>query len=44
MSASGGCEVVVSEGTRCGWVKLRECGELLFQRRFPFELYSMGVM
>ena len=24
--------------TRCGWVRLRECGELLYIRRFPIEL------
>ena len=24
--------------TRCGWVKLRECGELLYSRRFPLRL------
>ena len=24
--------------TRCGWVKLRECGELLNGRRFPLKV------
>ena len=24
--------------TRCGWAKLRECGELLYGRRFPPKL------
>ena len=24
--------------TRCGWVKFRECGELLYGRRFPLKL------
>ena len=23
--------------TRCGWVTLRECGELLYGRRFPLK-------
>ena len=29
VSASGGCEAAVTARTRCGWVKLRECSELL---------------
>ena len=28
----------VSARTRCGWVKFRECGELLYGRRFPLRL------
>ena len=24
--------------TRCGWLKFRECGELLYGRRFPLRL------
>ena len=24
--------------TRCGWVKFRECGALLYFRRFPLKL------
>ena len=28
----------VSVRTRCGWVESRECGELLFDRRFPLKL------
>ena len=31
----GGCEAAVTASTRCGWVKFRECGELLYGRRFP---------
>ena len=38
VSASGGCEAAVTVGTRYGWVKLRECGELLYGRRFPLKL------
>ena len=34
VSAAGGCEAAVTARTRCGWVKLRECGELLYGRRF----------
>ena len=29
MSADGGCRAAVTARTRCGWDKLRECGELL---------------
>ena len=35
VSASGGCEAVVTARTRCGWVKFRECSKLLYGRRFP---------
>ena len=35
---SGGCEAAVTARKRCGWVKLRECGELLYCRRFPLKL------
>ena len=33
-SAGEGCEAAVTARTRCGWVTLRECGELLYGRRF----------
>ena len=38
MSAGGGCEATLTARTRCGWVKLRKCGELLHGRRFPLKL------
>ena len=38
MSAVGGCDAAVTARTRCGWVKFRECGELLYGRRFPLRL------
>ena len=38
VSAGGGREAAVTAITRCGWVKLRECGELLYGRRFPLRL------
>ena len=38
MSAGGGCEAVVTDRARCGWVKFRECGQLLYVRRFPLML------
>ena len=32
VSAGGGCEAVITARIRCGWVKFKECGELLFGR------------
>ena len=36
--AGGGCEAAETDRIRCGWVKLRECSELLYDRRFPPKL------
>ena len=36
--AGGGCEAAVNIKTRCGWVKFRECGELLYGRRSSLKL------
>ena len=38
VSAGEGCEVAVTARTRSWWVKFRECGELLYVRRFPLKL------
>ena len=38
VSAGGRCEAAVTARARCGSVKLRECGELLYARRFPQKL------
>ena len=38
VSVDGGCEVAVTARTRYGWVEYRECGELLYGRRFPLWL------
>ena len=38
VSACGGCEAAVTAPKRCGWVKFRECGELLYGRRFLLKL------
>ena len=38
VSAGGGCMADVTARKRCWAVKLRECGELLYVRRFPFGL------
>ena len=41
VSAGGECEATVTARTRCGWVKFRECGELLYGRRFPLKLNGL---
>ena len=38
VSAGGGCEASVTSRTRCGWVMIRECSELLYGRGFPLRL------
>ena len=30
LNASGGCEAAVSARVKIGWVRFRECGDLLF--------------
>ena len=38
VSACGGCEAAATARTTCGWVKFRECGELLYGR-----IFSLGL-
>ena len=38
LNASGGCEVAVTARVRIGWVRFRECGELLLGNRFPLKM------
>ena len=38
VSAGGGCKAAVITRTICGWVKFRECGELLCSKIFPAKL------
>ena len=38
VSVGGGEAAAVTARTRCGSVKLRECGEWLYGRRFPLKL------
>ena len=40
-NASGGCETAVTARVRIGWMKFRECGELLFGRRFSLKMKGM---
>ena len=34
LNVSGGSEAAVIARTRIGWIKFRECGELLYGRKF----------
>ena len=34
LNASGGCEAAATARTRVEWKKFRECGEILFGKRF----------
>ena len=38
MNASGGSEAAVTTITRIGWIKFRECGELLYGRKFLLKM------
>ena len=41
VNASGGCEAAVTARARIGWVKFRECGELLISERFSLKVKGM---
>lgn len=41
VNASGGCEAAVTARARFGWVKFRECGELLNGKRFSLKVKGM---
>ena len=43
VSSGGGCEAVVSARARCGWVKFKECGELLYGRRFHLKQKGLFI-
>ena len=40
MNAGGGCGVALTARTTCGWVNIRECSDLLYEKIFP--LYLKG--
>ena len=44
VSACGGYKAAVTARTRCWWVKLRECCELLYGRRYPLKLKGAVYM
>ena len=41
MNVGGGCEAAVTARARIGWVKFRECRELLNSKRFSLKLKGM---
>ena len=41
VNASGGCEAAVTAKARIGWVKFRECRELLDSKRFSLKMKGM---
>ena len=41
VNASGGCKAAVTARTRIGWVKFKECGELLNSKRFSLKTKGM---
>lgn len=38
LNAGGGCEAAVTARVRIGWMRFRECGELLLGNRFPLKM------
>ena len=38
LNASSGCDAAVTARVRIGWVRFRECGELLLGNRFPLNM------
>ena len=38
LNASGGSEAAVTARTRIGWIKFRECEELLYGRKFSLKM------
>ena len=41
VNASGGCEAAVTARATIGWVKFKECGELLNSKRFSLKMKGM---
>ena len=38
LNASGSCEAIVKARIRTGWIRFRECGDLLLRNRFPLRM------
>ena len=38
LNATGGCETAVTARSRIGWIKFRECSEILKARRFSLKM------
>ena len=44
LNASGGSEAAVTARTRIGWIKFRECGELLYGRKFSLKMKDLSEL
>ena len=44
LNASGGCEAAVTAKVRIGWIRFRECGELLLGNRFLLRMKVVVVV
>ena len=44
VNASGGCEAAVTMRASIGWVKFRECGELLKTKGMVFQSFVRSAM
>ena len=42
LNASGKSEVMATARTRIGWIKFRECGELLYGRKFSLKMKGLS--
>ena len=42
ISSGGGCVAAVTSRTRLGWVKFRECQDLLCGKKFPLRIKGIG--
>ena len=40
INSSGGCQAEVTGRVRIGWVRFKECGEVLLKNRFPLKMKS----
>ena len=38
LNFNGGCKAAVTTRVRIGWVRFRECGELLLGNKFPLKM------
>ena len=38
LNSSRGCEVAVTARVKIGWIRFKECGELLLENRFPLRI------
>ena len=44
LNFSNDCKAAVTARVRIGWVRFRECGELLLGNRFPLKIKGIKVL